>query len=205
MCAPSPTRERWRSPEVAARYATGRFATARARERDPRLVRRLLRRAGEDLAGARVLDVPCGTGRLAPLFAESRSTLGADVSVEMLRRAPPPRVVADAASLPFADGSFELVVCCRLLHHLDPVAELPAVIAELVRVSSGLVLASFWDSASLPAWRRRLGRRARSARRPIAKRELESCFDAAGARVVDYAHSARFLSMQAFAAARVGG
>ena len=205
MSAPSPTRHRWRSPDVAARYATERFATARARERDPRLVKRLVRRAGGDLASARVLDVPCGTGRLAPLFAGSRSALGADVSVEMLRLAPPPRVVADAASLPFADGSFELVVCCRLLHHLDPDAELPAVVGELVRVSSALVLTSFWDSASLPAWRRRLGRRARSARRPISKRELEACFDAAGARVVDYAHSARFFSMQAFAAARVRG
>lgn len=205
MTAPPPFRDRWRSEAVAGRYATERFASSRARDRDPRLLQRLLRRAGTSLEGSRVLDVPCGTGRLAPWLAGSQVTVEVDVSLAMLRHAPPPRLLADAFSLPFADGAFEIVVCCRLLHHLDPVVELPSVVRELVRVSCGLVLASFWDSATLPALRRRLGRRARSARRPVSRRTLEACFETAGARVFHYVSSAPLLSMQTFAAARVGG
>jgi len=205
MTGPLPFRERWRSEAVADRYAAERFPSRRSRDRDPRLLQRLLRRTGTSLEGARVLDVPCGTGRLAPWLAGSRVTVEVDVSPAMLHHAPPPRLLADVLSLPFADGAFEVVVCCRLLHHLDPVGELPPVVRELVRVSSGLVLASFWDSATLPALRRRLGRRARSARRPVSRRRLEACFEAAGARVFHYLSSAPLLSMQTFAAARVGG
>ena len=204
MKSRSPARGKWQAAEAAEHYATDRFGSKRARERDPRLVQRLLRRNRIDLGKVRVLDVPCGTGRLAPfLEKESASYLGADVSLEMVRLNPAMSVVADAAATPFADNSFEVVVCCRLLHHLDELEELPAVVRELVRISSGFVLASFWDAASLPAWRRRLGWRARSGRRPISKQRLADCFESSGAEVVDYAHSARFLSMQTFAAARV--
>jgi len=200
-----PAHRKWQSAAAAEHYAGERFATTRARSRDPHLVRRLWRRRGAGLLGERILDVPCGTGRLAGLLGSlGGEYLGADVSPSMLQRVPASALVADALHLPFADRSFKLIVCCRLLHHLDAGEELARAVAELSRVSSGLVIASFWDSASWPAWRRRLGWRVdTSGRRPVSRRRLEACFAAAGAEVVEYAHSLRFLSMQTFAAARV--
>jgi ubiquinone/menaquinone biosynthesis C-methylase UbiE len=72
--------------------------------------------------GERVLDVACGTGAVARLAAErvgpSGTVVGADASAGMLgaaRRVPAALPIewreADAASLPFADASFDLVLC----------------------------------------------------------------------------------------------
>ena len=63
--------------------------------------------------GARVLDVPCGWGRHTTLLTEAGlAAVGADLSPELLRRAPEgfPRVAADLRDLPFADASFDAVV-----------------------------------------------------------------------------------------------
>ena len=198
-------RNKWQSEGAAAHYSAERFRNDRARGRDPHLVKKLLDR---HLAGCQIgatLDVPCGTGRLAPLLSSlSGFYTGADVSAAMLSEAREPLVRADAERLPFRARSFEVVVCCRLLHHLDEGRELAAVIRELTRVSSELVIASFWDAASLPALRRRCGlRREQTGRRPVTRARLEQCFEEAGAEVLGYASSFRYLSMQCFAAARV--
>jgi SAM-dependent methyltransferase len=111
--------------------------------------------------------------------------------------------VADAGRLPFADDSFDVVVCCRLLHHLAPGLELERVTAELLRVSRGLVVASFWDATSWPGLRRARGwRRDETGRRPLSRRGLELAFSKAGGSVLEYAASLRFVSMQTFAAVR---
>lgn len=195
----------WASAEAAVRYSRGRFSTARAAGRDPATVARLLRR---HLGGERVLDVPHGTGRLAPALAGLR-WIGLDRSAAMLSEAraahPAPLVLGALERLPFQDDAFDAVVCCRLLHHLDEERELPAAVRELVRVSRDLVLASFWDAGSLHGWRRRAGLRREPSRRPVTKRRLEQTFLAAGARVVGYAHGLRFVSMQTFAVARKHG
>jgi ubiquinone/menaquinone biosynthesis C-methylase UbiE len=67
---------------------------------------------------ARVLDVPCGWGRHARLFAEAgQHVVGADLSPALLARAQPPAdapppsyVAADVRRLPFADASFDAVI-----------------------------------------------------------------------------------------------
>lgn len=198
--------ERWSDAAVARRYARGRFATRRARERDARLVTRLLD-AHLPARAARLLDAPHGAGRLTALLASRAQLLvGLDRSAAMLVEAGAehgtPLVRASATRLPFADESFDAVVCCRLLHHLDEDRELPEVVHELVRVSRRLVIASFWDAGSLQAWRRRVGWRVdASGRRAVSKRRLEALFRSEGARVVGYAHGLRGLSLQTFAAA----
>jgi SAM-dependent methyltransferase len=135
--------------------------------------------------------------------------VGLDVSPAMLvraraaARADTELLLGDLARLPFAERSFDAVVCCRLLHHLERAEDLARVVAELVRVSRGLVLVSYWDAAALPAWRRRLlpARRApRRFARPLA--ELEQAFERAGASIVDRAWSLRFVSRQAYLVAR---
>lgn len=207
--APWPVEDRWRVPEAGMRYAGGRWRNARAAGRDPRLVARALRRQNRNLAGRHILDMPCGAGRLRPgLEATGARWVGVDVSEEMLRAAAGDRVRASGWALPFADGTFEAVVCCRLMHHLPEPEQRAALVAELVRVSRDLILASYWEAASLHAWRRRAGLRRAAhpdTRVALPRRELEAHFAACGAEVVDGVHSLRFVSPQAFLVARKRG
>jgi SAM-dependent methyltransferase len=201
-----PVQEKWNALPEAEHYAGSRFSTRRAHQRDPDLIGRLLKRHGGHGDRARVLDLPCGTGRLhASLKDLAQHYVGADVSIPMLSHSSVPAVAGDAFRMPFVTDAFDTVVCCRLLHHLEERGELPRVIDELLRVSSDLVFASFWDADSLPAWRRRVGlRKDTTGRRPVSKRVLRQQFESAGAQVLGFAHSFRFISMQCFVAVRVG-
>jgi SAM-dependent methyltransferase len=203
-------RDRWRSSEAGARYASGRWSSERRRARDPRIVDQLLAR---HLPGGRaqsVLDAPCGSGRLAPLLrARSARYVGLDVSPSMLaeagRSGGTSWVRGDLAALPFADGTFEVVVACRILHHLDDQAELGRVLGELTRVASRWIVLSYWDARSLPALRRAWApwlARAPRGRVSHPRAVLERILCEAGSEVVDSRHSLRFLSAQAFLVAR---
>ncbi len=201
--------EKWAGPDAGARYAGERWKNRRSALRDPAIVERILARHGVRPGLKPVLDSPCGTGRLRGVF-ERRGIryVGLDVSRPMLEEARQgdgaALVVGFVDRMPFRDDSFDVVLCCRLLHHLDEVEETEVVVRELVRVTHRMVIVSFFDRTSLHAWRRRVGlRRAEGAggRRAVSKRALKHMFDAAGADVVGFHHSFRFVSQQAFAVA----
>jgi SAM-dependent methyltransferase len=211
--APAPPRDRWARVGAGQHYDEGRWRSERRRQRDPRLIRRALARHAPRSGGASglVLDVPCGAGRLRPgLAVGARCWVGLDVSDSMLAAARAagagPLLRGDAEALPFRDGAFDVVVCCRLLHHLADDGALAGTVAELVRVGSDLVLASFWDSAALPeVWRRLRGDRRVRGRRPHTKRRIRALLDDAGADVLEFVHSFPFLSRQTFVVARKRG
>ena len=201
--------EKWAGGAAAEHYATARFANARAAGRDPRIVRALLARHAP-AAPARVLDAPCGSGRLAPALSGAARRVHLDANLPMLETARTQlgdgaRLAGSLFALPFADRAFDVVVSCRFLHHLHGADELERAVGELVRVSRALVVASFWDAASLPALRVRLGlKRGEGPRgrvyRPRA--ELTAAFARAGAPVLEFAPVLRFVSQQTFLAAR---
>lgn len=201
---------KWGASDSGTRYSTSRFASSRARGRDARLVSTLLGRQGVSLRenDCSVLDVPCGTGRLRDVLETRQGGyVAVDRSLSMLAENEGSRVLADATTLPFREDEFDVVVCCRLLHHL-PAAERKSVVEELVRVSRTLVIASFWDACSYHSWRRRTGlRRARheDTRLSASRADIEADFNGVGARVVGYAASMRFVSPQTFVAVRVDG
>lgn len=212
-CMGSEVRDKWRAASAGAHYAGKRWSSERQRQRDPRRIAALL---AEHLAarpgtfpGAVLLDVPCGTGRLRAALTRHGHYVGLDVSPAMLAAARTDGargqalLLGEAQRLPFRDASFDAVVCCRLLHHLAERAALERVVAELVRVSRGLVIASFWDAGSLPAWRRRVFPGARPPRRHARPRaELAAVFAQSGADVLAFEHSWRFVARQAFVVAR---
>jgi ubiquinone/menaquinone biosynthesis C-methylase UbiE len=96
---------------------------------------------GLDLpAGARILDVGCGSGKLARFWRQQGGdVVGLDISDEALAFTHGKGVAAvkgDVRKLPFTDGEFDLVYSDGLLEHFpDP----DAVLAELFRVSRGVV------------------------------------------------------------------
>jgi SAM-dependent methyltransferase len=95
-----------------------------------------------------VLDVPCGTGRFFEFFSRKNlAVTGMDLSAEMLAEAA--RVLngldedaffdlrrGSATQMPFADSSFDLVVCVRFLRAIVSFGDAKKVIAEVARVSS---------------------------------------------------------------------
>jgi ubiquinone/menaquinone biosynthesis C-methylase UbiE len=143
----------YRDPAFAERYARKRASGASSRRREAAeaaAVERLLDRSGL-AAGACALDCPSGTGRFTGLLSRrGLRVIAADIAAPMLERVSGDggRVVADALRLPFASGSFELVLCVRLLHHVPDAFERRALLAELARTSSRFVLVSFFHSVS---------------------------------------------------------
>ena len=94
--------------------------------------------------GERVLDVACGTGVIARLAAERVGATGAvagvDLAPDMIdvaRATPAPALpsidwhVGDATSLPFPDGSYDVVLCQMGLMFME---DRPAAVAEMCRV-----------------------------------------------------------------------
>jgi ubiquinone/menaquinone biosynthesis C-methylase UbiE len=90
--------------------------------------------------GRATLDLGCGEGRFArALAAEGHHVTGVDLSpelVELAREADPDGTyaVADAAELPFAEGSFDLVVAFNVLSCVEDVER---ALAEIARVLAG--------------------------------------------------------------------
>ena len=117
--------------------------------------------AAEVPAGSRLLDVGCGPGeiltRLATIAPAIQAT-GADIDAAMIERADrkadravargaatrPAFVVADAAALPFADASFDVVVSSFAVHHWP---DRHAGLAEMMRVLRPGGRAIIWDIA----------------------------------------------------------
>ncbi len=99
---------------------------------------------GRPAAGCRVLDLGAGTGVAgrAALAAGARQVVAADLAVPMLRRCRPELrpVAADAAALPFASGSFDLVVAAFVLGHFG---SLTLGLAEARRVGQELAASAF--------------------------------------------------------------
>jgi SAM-dependent methyltransferase len=114
-----------------------------------RLIDAFFARLGEvvgPLRPASTLDAGCGEGetlvRLGPLLGERIAAV--DLSAYSVGRAAErvPGIdarVASVAELPFADASYDLVLCLEVLEHLDEPA---AAVAEIARVAAADVVVS---------------------------------------------------------------
>lgn len=98
-------------------------------------------------AGKRLLDVGCGTGHhLAALRRRGYEVAGVDGSEGMLEhaRANNPGVdirQSDVESLPFADGSFDYVICIEVLRYLPDFRRCASEMARVLR-PGGVCLAT---------------------------------------------------------------
>lgn len=108
-------------------------------------------------AGARWLDIGCGTGVFTELVVDacSPATLvavdPAEPQIELARKKPIAQRadfrVADAQTLPFSDGTFDVVVSALVINFIP---DRPRALAEMRRVCrpGGVVAGYVWDFAA---------------------------------------------------------
>ncbi len=183
--------DRFATVETASKYPSefrpGHF-------RDQREKKAIARALEYIPKGSRILDIPCGTGRLTKMLYQAGYTVtSADRSIEMVEAAEknfreyrtevdlgdtPARYCQEdiVAGTTFKDQEFDAVICHRLFHHLiDPNLRLKA-IRELKRITKGIILLSFFNSFSLSAGLRsvknRIKRHKPTDRLPISAKTL---------------------------------
>jgi SAM-dependent methyltransferase len=148
-----------------------------------------------ELPAGRALDAACGTGRHARRLLELGHTVsGVDLTPEMLERAriSVPQAtfaVADLRQLPFADASFEVVVCGLALAHLP---SLDGAVGELARVlapGGRLVVSVLHPFQALLGWNAPFsapdGSRGFVREHPHLHADYLAAFNAAGLEVTD--------------------
>jgi SAM-dependent methyltransferase len=113
----------------------------------------------------RLLDIPCGGGRVSgPLAAAADLLLQADISLGQVLTARQTLgsqghvawFTASAFMIPLKDGAVDAAICNRLTHHLPSAAELERLIQELLRVATRFVVLSYYDHDSVKSLGRRL-------------------------------------------------
>jgi ubiquinone/menaquinone biosynthesis C-methylase UbiE len=119
----------------------------------PLFFRRVHQRVLEALrptAGERILDVGCGTGKLAALIASAAGSRvdGVDAAPGMVAQAVENHggrrlafAVASAEALPYPDGLFDAAVTAISAHHWEDAAKGFAELARVVRIGGRVVVA----------------------------------------------------------------
>ena len=118
------------------------------------ILRQLLHRAGCDRGKATILDVGAASGDNAAIIMETlpgARVVSLDRNAVNLAAAPPPKVLADAFSLPFPDRSFDFVFNSLFLHHFEN-DQVITLLREFGRVARQAVLIADLERHRLPYW-----------------------------------------------------
>ena len=138
---------------AAAGYESGRAGVYELCKKDyPPILAELEKEPFRDL-----LDCGCGTGPILSLLSErypDRRFTGIDFSEKMLEKARAKRlpnvtlVLGDCEALPFAGGSFDVVICSQSFHHYPNPQAFFAGVARVLRPGGRLILRD--NTGSLP-------------------------------------------------------
>jgi 2-polyprenyl-3-methyl-5-hydroxy-6-metoxy-1,4-benzoquinol methylase len=192
---------------VAERYDRERFSGIAGRVFNA-LERRVISRAFRPISRSlTVLDLPCGTGRLAEtLLADGFHVVGVDISPSMLDVARRKLLrfgsqfqtrVGDVRELARAErGTYDVALCARVLMHF-PLEEQIEFLKSVALLTRGSVV--FSQSLSTPYQRMRrrikkLLRNAGPAAYPITEKQLKVLLEGAGLREVRRLRLSRLLS-----------
>ena len=188
----------YKNEKVAKEYDQNRFFSFKgwlADRREKKLVYKAIRRANISPL-SKLLDVPCGTGRLSLFLAKKGfEVTGVDVSSAMIAQSKSKIqhvqtnthtefVIGDAESLLFSDSVFEAVISLRLFGHL-PTENRHNVLKELNRVSNCFVVVAYYHKNSLQALLRKK-RRAKKGNfwNPVSLKQINSELKAANLKSV---------------------
>lgn len=137
----------------------------------------------------RLLDIPCGGGRVSgPLAKATDLLLQADLSLSQVLTARQTMgsqgnfawFTASAFLIPLKQGTVDGILCNRLTHHLSGV-EQERLIGELLRVSKRFVILSYYDHDSFKSRGRRL--RGKNPGHTLRRSDLDTMAKRHGASV----------------------
>ena len=133
---------------AASTYGRGNPLLFVEREETARLLPRL--------EGLTVLDLGCGDGHYARLAAAlgAARVLALDAAPPMAALAPPPALVGDAAALPLASASVDVVIAALVLSHVGGLEAALAEAARVLRPGGALVISDLHPIATALGWRR---------------------------------------------------
>ncbi len=180
------------------------------------------------IAGERdgcLLDIGCGTGwfdfRLRDKFAFTGEIAGIDVSphnvklmIREIRRRGENRILSfasNAEKIPFADGTFDIVVMTEVLEHVADPASVVKEVSRLLKPGGRFIITTpsgpvcaFWDAVFLlPKHVKRIFVPPRGDPsqmpydKPLSWREIRGLLESAGFAVSDY-HKAIFLPHESY-------
>ena len=159
-------KESYCSAQAALRYVTYFKGSPRLQAKDRREKNCIRKGLAGVPRGSKVLDLPCGTGRMYPLLKElGLFVTSADCSAYMVDTARQQIqtnykdilsendrfCIADVLKTDFKDKEFDAVVCNRLFHHFSDAATRQKALAELNRICSGPIVVSFFSTISTDA------------------------------------------------------
>lgn len=134
----------------------------------------MVRRSLREVTGNRILDCPCGTGRIDHILRERFDDIqGVDYAQPMLdvylanglqRKAQQGSIF----ELPFADNAFDWTLCHRLFHHFKADKERIELLRSISRVSANGF--TFYCWLDTPFSKR--GRKSSAGRQSISKAKL---------------------------------
>lgn len=182
----------YKNRQIAEQYDGARFSSLAGRVFNTREKRLVVRAFAGLPRGARIADIPCGTGRLAePLLEAGFRVHGMDISREMLDVASRRLArfgdaftteVADAKAMKRPEEPFAGVLCARVLMHFD-LDEQIAFLRGVASLTSGIVVVNHSFSSPYQRFRRRVKKalgHAAPARCPVTDSEIERLLGEAG-------------------------
>ncbi len=200
-------RARFDDPDVALDYLRKKGHLKGSRNR--REMASIIKGLDGLSANSKVLDLPCGAGRLLPMLLEKDfEVVASDYSQDMInvsekyyqdqfKHAPEKTArlsfnQQDILHTTFTDNTFDAVICNRLLHHYPEAEVRQAVLTELLRITrpNGRLIVSFFSNFALSALMFHLKNRLKGltppGRIPIWYRTFEQDYRAAGWRCTGY-------------------
>ena len=113
-----------------------------------------------DLAGKRVLDVACGTGRWFSLLAARGAArlIGVDISSAMLRVAATKAnlslalMQADCTAIPLKDGGIDFAICSFAVGHIGNLDDFAAECSRVLRADAELFITDLHPDAYSAGW-----------------------------------------------------
>jgi 2-polyprenyl-3-methyl-5-hydroxy-6-metoxy-1,4-benzoquinol methylase len=178
------------TPEKARAYQV----RAEAKERSEL---RLVERAFNVIPPGRVLDAPCGGGRVTLLLAERGYEMtAADLSDSMIEITREKIAAAglkvpvekqDVERLTYADRHFDTIISFRLFHHFPDAGIRQRVVRELCRVARENVALSYFSPYSFTSMKRKIraargGRKSQKHSTPLS--EVRGYFENCGFELV---------------------